>query len=60
MLAKYDSETGEVGEEFDFYVSDVYDSEIEWYLTYNDRHAILDIDFIKSEASAKADGEYYH
>lgn len=55
MFVRYDGT-----EEFDFYCSDVYSSKIEWWLTYNDRHAILSIDFIKTEASASANAEYYH
>lgn len=48
------------GKEFEFFATDVKRSKIEWWLTYNNRDSILDIDFIKGTATACSNGEMYH
>ncbi len=48
------------GKMFQFATMDVFASELEWWLRYNDKHSILWVDFLKQTASARVNGEYYH
>ncbi len=53
-------EAVDMDEAFEFTTFNTYHAEIEWYLEYNDREAILCIDFVNSTANIRINGEYYH
>lgn len=48
------------GKNIPFYASDAKDSDIEWWMEYNNKMAILRIDFLKGTAKASLNGEYYY
>ena len=48
------------GKEFNFYTANAKDSNMEWWIKYNDKQAILWLEFLDGTAKATINGEYYH